>query len=36
MSKRTLSRIIFLQASLAMLGSLYYSYFGDPIVNIQT
>lgn len=27
--------IIFIQASLAMLGSLYYSNFGDPVANIQ-
>lgn len=36
MTKRTLLRIIFIQALLATLGSLYYSYFGDPIVNLQT
>ena len=27
-------RIIFVQACLAMLGSLYFSNFGDPIANI--
>lgn len=36
MSKRSLSRIIFIQALIAMLGSLYYSYFWDPITNLQT
>lgn len=27
--------VIFIQASLAMLGSLYYSNFGDPVANFQ-
>lgn len=36
MSKRSLSRIIFIQALTATLGSLYYSYFWDPVTNIQT
>ena len=30
------SRVIFIQALLATLWSLYYSYFGDPVFNIQT
>lgn len=28
--------IIFFQALIAMLGSLYYSNYGDPVVNAQT
>jgi disulfide bond formation protein DsbB len=36
MNKRFWSWIIFGQALLAMLGSLYYSYFGDPVANLQT
>ncbi len=36
MTKQQRMLIIFIQALLAMLGSLYYSYFGDPLVNIQT
>lgn len=29
-------KIIFLQALVAMLGSLYYGFFGDPVVNMTT
>lgn len=36
MMKQKLLAIIFIQALLAMLGSLYYGYFGDPILNLQT
>lgn len=36
MSKQFRSRVIFLQATLAMIWSLYYSYFGDPVFNAQT
>ena len=28
--------LIFIQALIATLGSLYYQYFGDPVVNIMT
>ena len=28
--------VIFIQSSIATLGSLYYSTFGDPVVNIQS
>ncbi len=31
----TLNYVIFFQALIAMLGSLYYSNFGDPVQNIQ-
>lgn len=31
----TLNYVIFFQALIAMLGSLYYSNFGDPVANIQ-
>lgn len=36
MSKQFRSGIIFAQALLATLWSLYYSYFGDPVTNLQT
>lgn len=36
MTHRKRTQIIFVQALIATLGSLYYSYFGDPILNLQT
>lgn len=36
MTTRNRTQLIFFQSLIAMLGSLYYSYFGDPILNIQT
>lgn len=34
MTQRTIWYFIFAQAFIAMLGSLYYGFFGDPVVNI--
>ncbi len=34
--KNTVYRVIFIQALIATIWSLYYGWFGDPVVNIQT
>ena len=34
--KQKLLRIIFIQSLIATLWSLYYGYFGDPVINITT
>lgn len=35
MKPSTIYKLIFLQALVATLGSLYYQYFWDPVVNLQ-
>lgn len=36
MKKKALHRIILAQSTLAMLWSLYYGFYGDPVLNMQT